>query len=176
MFFENRASIEEYSRRGYSWGQKTQFWMKHETHIPTEQTETATEIRIPRTDEDSRRPQGHPPSPPRRTEAPLRLNSSDKLKKRSDFLRVSKQGSRLVGKYICIDYRKAGRLRFGITASTKFGNSPERSRFKRLVREAFRTSRLQLPQGFEFNVIPRQKAKEAKMGDIRDEWLRLLSC
>lgn len=80
-----------------------------------------------------------------------------------------------MGKYLCVDRRKGARTRLGITASTRYGNSPERSRFKRLVREAFRTSKHRLPPDLEINVFPRQKAKEAKMGDIQGELLRLLS-
>jgi len=87
---------------------------------------------------------------------------------------VRKQGTRVVGRFVCIDYKKAPRLRFGITASGRYGDSPERNRFKRLVREAFRTSRHLLPQDLEINILPRQKAKEAKMGDIQNELLRLL--
>lgn len=85
-----------------------------------------------------------------------------------------KQGDRLVGRYLCIDRKKGTRLRFGITASKKYGNSPERNRFKRLVREAFRTARHILPQDVELNFIPRHLAKTAMMGDIQKELLRLL--
>jgi ribonuclease P protein component len=104
------------------------------------------------------------------------LRPSDKIKKRKDFLSLGSQKDRLVGKFLCIDRKKGPRLRLGITASGRYGNSPERNRFKRLVREAFRTSRDRLPAQLEINVLPRQKAKEAKMGDIRSEMLRLLQC
>lgn len=85
-----------------------------------------------------------------------------------------KQGNRLVGQFLCVDRKKAQALRFGITASGRYGDSPERNRFKRLVREAFRTSRYLLPQDIEINILPRQKAKSAKMGDIQKELLKLL--
>ncbi len=150
--------------------------MKHETHIPTEQTETETQIRVPRPDENGRRAKSDSPPPKSRTKSSLRLRASDKLKKRAEFLAVSKKGNRLVGKFLCLDLRRGSRLRLGITASTHYGNSPERNRFKRLVREAFRTGRHRLPVNLDLNVLPRQKAKEAKMGDIQDELFRLLSC
>ena len=150
--------------------------MRHETHLPTEQTEAEEEIRIPRAHENRRRPQSDPAATARRPQGSLRLRKADKLKKRSEFLTIAKQGTRFVGKLLCVDLRKGGRTRFGITASGRYGNSPERNRFKRLVREAFRTSRPYLPSNLEFNVIPRQRAKEAKMGEIRDELLRLLTC
>ena len=148
--------------------------MRHETHLQPQQAETETEVRIPRPNENRRRPQGDPPPPPRRPQGSLRLIQSDKLKKRGEFLTLAKQGNRLVGKFLCIDRREGSRLRLGITASGRYGNSPERNRFKRLVREAFRTARARLPPRLEINVLPRQKAKEAKMGDIQAEMLRLL--
>ena len=150
--------------------------MKHETHLPAEQTQAQTEIRIPRPDEDRRRPQGDPTSSPSRKKSPYGLTKTDKLRKRYEFQSVMKQGDRLVGKFLCIDRRKGARLRLGITASGRFGNSPERNRFKRLVREAFRTARSHLPPDLELNILPRQKAKGAKMGEIQDELIRLLKC
>jgi len=149
--------------------------MRHETHLPTQQTEAQTDVRIPRPNENSRGTQSRPSPSPSRPKGPHRLRKEDRLLKRSEFLAL-KHGSRLVGKFICIDHRKEARLRFGITASGRYGNSPERNRFKRLVREAFRTSRAELPPNLAINILPRQKAKEAKMGDIREELLRLLQC
>lgn len=86
-----------------------------------------------------------------------------------------KQGTRKVGQFLCIDYKKAPVFCFGITASGKYGNSPERNRFKRLVREAVRACFHLLPRNIALHVVPRQKAKEAKMGDIQREILHLLS-
>ncbi len=85
-----------------------------------------------------------------------------------------KQGDRLVGRFFCIDRKKGPSLRFGISASKRYGNAPERNRFKRLIREAFRTSRHTLPQDIELNFVPRALAKNAKMGDIQKELLKLL--
>lgn len=65
--------------------------------------------------------------------------------------------------------------RLGITVSKKYGESHERNRFKRIVREAFRLVRGQLIQGYDLNVRPRSAAKNATMNDIRDEFLRILS-
>jgi len=151
--------------------------MNHETHIPPKQTETATQVRISSAHEDCRRPQGDPPPSQTGKKGTRRLTRSDRLKKRFEFLSVMRQGTRVVGRFICVDYKKAPRLRFGITASRKYGDSPERNRFKRIVREAFRLSHHLLPQDLELNIVPRQKAKEAKMGDVQNELLQLLkSC
>lgn len=148
--------------------------MNHETHLPAQQVETQAQIRIPSSDENGRRSKSHSTTTQSRTKSSYRLRASDRLKKRHEF-QALKQGIRLVGKFICIDHRKANALRFGITASNRYGNSPERNRFKRLVREAFRTARHLLPSGLEIHILPRQKAKEAKMIDIQEEILRLLT-
>lgn len=75
-----------------------------------------------------------------------------------------------MGHFLCADYREAKQARLGITASRRFGNAPERNRFKRLVREAFRQNRSILPS-LEIHVIPRQMAKKAKLHHIAEELL-----
>lgn len=148
--------------------------MKHETHLSTEQTEAKEKIRVSRSHEDGRRPQSDPKAPARRPQGSFRLTKADRLLKRYEFLAVGRKRDRLVGKFLCIDRRKARSTRLGITASGRYGNSPERNRFKRLVREAFRRSRSSLPTNLEINVFPRQMAKEATMSHIQEELLRLL--
>jgi ribonuclease P protein component len=103
----------------------------------------------------------------------LNFSKSMRLRSRREFQRVAKEGKRQVGRFLCVDCRPASKLKLGISASGRYGSSPERSRFKRLVREAFRVSYASLPP-LELNVIPRQCAKTASCADIRDELLRLL--
>lgn len=80
-----------------------------------------------------------------------------------------------MGKFICINCCPGPVSRLGITASTHYGSSPERNRFKRLVREAFRLNQAFLPNKLEINVIPRKLAKQAILTDIQDELVKLLS-
>jgi ribonuclease P protein component len=148
--------------------------MNHETDIQPKQTKTSEKIRIPSSHENCRGPQGDPQKTQSGTQRTCRLKPSDRLKKSFEFQSVIRHGHRLVGKYICIDRKKGDSLRFGITASKKYGNSPERNRFKRLVREAFRTSRHLLPSNAEINIFPRQLAKKAMMGDLQNELIFLL--
>lgn len=55
--------------------------------------------------------------------------------------------------------------RLGLSVSRKVGKAVVRNRWKRLIREAFRLSRHQLPQGIDLVVIPRQDV-EPKLEEL----------
>lgn len=162
--------------------------MNHETHLSRQQTPQKKNDWIPRPDENYRRPESHQPPAQSRSEKSFclslktdsRFPKSLRLRTRREFQRVSKEGQRRVGKYLCVDVRlkdtkdKNDSLKLGISASGRYGSSPERNRFKRLVREAFRTGYSSLPSRLELNVIPRQCAKKASCQEIQSELLRLL--
>ena len=178
--------------------------MKNETHLSTQQDTPQEDLRLSLPHEDGRGPQGHQSPPPRRTQSPGSLSSALtseglpyqaassnsmtppcltgrfpkllKLRKRSEFQRVQKQGQRLVGQYICIDWKRSSLslTRLGITASKRFGAAHERNRFKRLVREAFRTLHSEFPPSIDLNVSPRQFAKNANLLEVRKEFQALV--
>jgi len=157
--------------------------MNYEAHLPTQQTSPQKINRLPGQDENHRRAKSNQPAPPRRTQdsfclsclkSTSRFPKELRLRSRREFHRVSKEGQRRVGRFLCVDVRSGEKLKLGISASGRYGDSHERNRFKRLVREAFRTSYALLPPRLELNVIPRQGAKNAVCSDIRTELLRLL--
>ncbi len=186
-----KCKVENLIGDGLSWLSVTQFFrMKtHETDLPTYETppqkgNIGFRARMKTT---NGRKNDQPPTPSRQ-KSPFQIESlappvyrrtlfkKDRLLKRREFKRLSRDGKRLVGRRICIDWAKSYKgTRLGITASTHYGNAPERNRFKRLVREAFRLSRAEIPSGIDLNVIPRKLAKDATLTDIKAEFCRLLS-
>jgi ribonuclease P protein component len=152
--------------------------MKDEAHISAQQIKTKKNPWIPGSDENSRRTEGHqtPPSSGTQKACSLKFPKHLRLKNRREFLLLQKTGQRLVGKFICLDYRLAEweLPKLGITASSRYGDAPERNRFKRLAREAFRASFHDLPPNIELNIVPRQRAKCASAEQIRIELVGLV--
>lgn len=147
--------------------------MNYEENIPTQQDPQTKKIRLPSQNENHLRQKSHQQTPQSRQKkiSSLSFSKADRLLKRWEFSKVCREGKRLVGRYLCLDLRVAKKGRLGISASAKFGNAPERNRFKRLVREAYRMSELPC---LEIHAIPRQCAKGAKFSDIQNEITQLI--
>ncbi len=152
--------------------------MKNETHLPTEQNQAQEDTRFQDPHEDRRRQKSHQPPPKGRPQSACRLifPKSAKLTTRFEFKRLSKQGHRLVGKAICLDWLKTGlpQTRLGLTVSARYGAAHERNLFKRRIREAFRLSLPGLPASLDLNVLPRQRAKTATFEELSKELLHLI--
>ena len=101
---------------------------------------------------------------------------SARIRTRRHYQRITQQSKRLIGNWIIIDVRKCSgpSTKLGVTVSKRYGNAVARNRFKRIVREAFRLSFPQLPQGIDLNIKPRSAACEAKSFDILPEIVELL--
>jgi len=101
---------------------------------------------------------------------------SVRLRTRRQYQHVGRNFSRRVGCWIvveCVPVKDA-ETRLGITVSRHYGNAVKRNRFKRIVREAFRLCRHQLPKGFDLNIKPRSPSSDPTSADILTELMRLM--
>ena len=90
----------------------------------------------------------------------FRFPKSDRLLKRSDFLRISRNGKRVQNRYFIAVFTpgpsKGNRL--GITVTKRVGNAVTRNRIKRQVREFFRHDGRRLVENSDINIIAKKEA------------------
>ena len=107
----------------------------------------------------------------------LRLPKSARIRKRFEYMRLSKFGRRVHAKTVSFDYKIDGAQapRLGITVSKKYGNACRRNRFKRVVREAFRHLAPFLPLGMEINVHPKTGCHELSKNILINDFNLILN-
>ena len=103
-----------------------------------------------------------------------RLPRSARLARQRDYRRVfdarcSAADGRLI---VYAAANEAGLPRLGLAVPTRVGNAPARSRWRRLIREAFRLQQHDLPAGYDYVVIPRAGG-QAPFDELRGSLRRL---
>ena len=64
--------------------------------------------------------------------------------------------------------------RIGITATRKFGNSVERNRARRLVRDAFRKNKWLVPNGVDIVINVKHRLAEASYNEFEGDFVTFL--
>lgn len=84
-----------------------------------------------------------------------------RIKRQADFDAAFKSGRVLSDEVLVVHLvrKEHGDVRLGLSISKRVGNSPVRNRWKRLIREAFRLNRAQLPVGIDVVIRPRKGAQ-----------------
>jgi ribonuclease P protein component len=98
---------------------------------------------------------------------------ADRLRKRSEFLRLKDSVQKFASRGILIVWQanNLAHARLGVTVSKKVGCAVTRNRIKRFVRETFRNNRLLLP-AVDLNVIARSEAAVMDFHGLQQELLK----
>jgi ribonuclease P protein component len=111
--------------------------------------------------------------PPLTAPSPLGCSfpKAERIRKRPEFLRIQGEGRKVVTKHLLAFglFVDDGPPRLGITASRKVGCAVERNRVKRLLREAFRHRKHELPRGLRLVLIAKPHAVRATLAELSDE-------
>lgn len=107
----------------------------------------------------------------------MRRNSLRSLAKKRDFELVFKEGSSAAAQYLVL-YARPNQLpcnRLGFSVSKKIGKAVTRNRIKRLLRESVRKVFGDLFQHYDFVIVAKKKAAEAKLENFIREMERASS-
>jgi len=90
------------------------------------------------------------------------------LRKKSDFDSIYNRGKSVGDRYIVLFYRKNDLPynRTGFLASKKVGNSVQRNRARRLMKESYRHLQCRLPIGYDFIIIARNTISGKKCMEV----------
>ncbi|KHE90813.1 MAG: ribonuclease P protein component [Candidatus Scalindua rubra] len=104
------------------------------------------------------------------------FSKKERLRKRKEFQLVFDKGERFGNNQLKIYALPNGDSvsRLGLVVGRKFGNSPRRNRFKRILREAYRLNKSLLHYGADIVVIPRPGLTELTLKAIEEKFKIIL--
>lgn len=157
-------------------------------NLSTEQSQESEETRISQADVHEGGTQCFSPPQEERTQKinavsllkKFRLPKDERLRKPKEFRRVYAEGVRFKGRFMTafVMPSETSFQRIGITASKKaVGNAVHRNRAKRLLREAFRLSKIELDQlenKYDWVLNARRNLLEIKMQTALEDFRQIV--
>lgn len=109
-------------------------------------------------------------------EASEKFPRSDRILKRDIFRRVYEQGRKFQARYFTAFVLPVSsrQPRIGITTTRKIGNSVERNRARRLVREVFRRNKWLVPAEVDIVINVKRAMVEAAYRDLESDFIAFL--
>ncbi len=99
----------------------------------------------------------------------MRDNSELTLRKQKDFNRVYKRGESKGSRYVVVLYKSndLGYTRTAFVSSKKVGNSVERNRSRRLMRESYYSVSKYVKEGYDIIFVARNTINGAVQNDVQ---------
>jgi ribonuclease P protein component len=99
------------------------------------------------------------------------FKKEERILRRSEFIDLNRLGKRYPGENFVVMIRKNGRNinRLGINVSKRVGNSVQRNRVKRMIREFFRHNKQQIPKGYDILIIALEQAHKRSSLKVNEE-------
>ena len=106
-----------------------------------------------------------------------RLTPLERIRRKSDFGTIYREGGRFRGRYFTLVFLRngLGHPRLAVVASRKVGSAVVRNRVKRRFRELFRRNKELLGEPLDVIVIARPESGEAGFSDLRDAYISSLT-
>ncbi len=106
-------------------------------------------------------------------ESSLTLAKEKRIRKRRDFLRVQRRGSRVFGRFVVVVFQTITHLEcgnFGITVPKKVGPAHDRNKIKRRIRHIFRHHQ-EIFSGKSIVVIARDSSNTTSFVELESDLL-----